>query len=514
MSKRLLSAGIELFRNGDIVGAHDIISKLDRGFVRKRLIHEVSSKTLDHESSVKIWNISFPENTERFVELLCSIPENKKIKTVCSPEEKQDHLEFASPPRSRRISIDYPDEFIEWINVSLDKVVSIDRFEMAQPWGLAGIAALARRQAEDPLEVILEGTSSAGRFAYALGMPELIEGVPAKGSEETGRTVKMRRISQFNKIEPAAYDISNLLINIKNDNDKNFLYDPEETRKTIYYVIVELLRNVMQHSHDRLGAVAVAQNMSVNRDGDQIIQVAVADNGIGIFDALRGMHEEISTPGMALERALWPYFSGAFDKTKKGTSQNAGLGLFFVSEMAKLTAGTLFISSRGASLLLKGDSDGEGNNQINIFDKGYPGTLVVFELPRRGVADHNALISTIIDRAEQRNANRVKKSWIKFDNIPRNTFVLSVEGVVENTVEAEKFSNNILIPKINNGTEVVIDFKGIKICTQSFLHSLLFSALRQAVNKKVKIYAINVTPPVKDGLRLLEIYAIDESVAE
>src|SRR5262249_11935816 len=125
----------------------------------------------------------------------------------------------------------------------------------------------------------------------------------------------------------------------------------EDTRRAVYYVLVELLRNVLQHSRDKLGGIVAAQLNDGGRHTDRpTIQVAVADTGIGVFDSLRPMHPKLADQKEALEKALWPHFSGTFEEGLTGTSNNAGMGLFFISEMAKLLRGRLLIASRGAAL--------------------------------------------------------------------------------------------------------------------------------------------------------------------
>ena len=88
------------------------------------------------------------------------------------------------------------------------------------------------------------------------------------------------------------------------------------------YVIVELLRNVIQHSMDRLGGVVAAQRMD---DQDpRALQVAVADAGVGIFEAMHEKHPSLRDHREALEKALWPRISGTFEEGLTGSQQNAG----------------------------------------------------------------------------------------------------------------------------------------------------------------------------------------------
>jgi hypothetical protein len=137
------------------------------------------------------------------------------------------------------------------------------------------------------------------------------------------------------------------------------------------------------------------------------------------------MHSDITSPEMALERALWPYFSGAFDETKRGAAQNAGLGLFFVSEMAKLAGGRLLVASRGATLFLKGAPDGV-HSDLRLLPGEYPGTLVVLELPKKGVADYEGMMRTIMERAGERAARRARAKWLRYDVPKGDIFELIV----------------------------------------------------------------------------------------
>ena len=78
----------------------------------------------------------------------------------------------------------------------------------------------------------------------AIGASDLVEGVAPAAPGEAGRTAKLRRVTAFAEIEATAGEVSELLVRSEEDRD---------TRLTMKYVIVELLRNVIQHSNDRLG---------------------------------------------------------------------------------------------------------------------------------------------------------------------------------------------------------------------------------------------------------------------
>ena len=275
------------------------------------------------------------------------------------------------------------------------------------------------------------------------------------------------------------------------------------------YVVVELLRNVIQHSNDELGGVVAAQRM--DHQDPSSLQVAVADAGVGIFEAMIEKHPTLRDHGEALEKALQPHFSGTFEEGLSGSMQNAGLGLFFISEMAKLTGGRLLLASHGASLLLTADPDAGDNHEMKFLKPdglGYPGTLVAFELPHDSVANYDDLIHTIQARARERTPRRAQHHWIRYGRSPANAKAFVVHYTSENTEQAEKFAREQLEPRILRKEAVVLDFLGMEIATQSYLHALLYDALRLAWAKQSFIYVVNASPSVRSGIELIEAYAL------
>lgn len=331
--------------------------------------------------------------------------------------------------------------------------------------------------------------------------PEAIERLSSAGSPFEPTRHRTQWVNSFEKIEPFANEISKALVP-----------DPEleDTRLTIRYVIVELLRNAVQHSQDPQGGFVTADLWN-KESGRPMLQLAVADSGIGIPASLRALHPNLSDPEAALEKSLWPHISGTFEEGLTGTMQNAGMGLFFIAEMAKLTGGTLLIATRGATLLLSGWTDEEGGHTLRFIEPrgvGFPGTLVVFELPVGGVVDYPALIETIKERAKQRTPQRAIHRWIRFDPAPVEATVFEIQKQAENTPAAIALAQSEITPRILRRESIVLDFNGLRILTQSYLHSLLFEPLRLAWALRTPIYVRNVEPAVRSNLELLENYAL------
>lgn len=413
------------------------------------------------------------------------------------------------PDDAKKALLSDPEGFLIFINKVQDKEINLSDFEVLQPWAIAAIAAIARKENPHRVNIIHNSASSASRFAYSLGLFDIAKGLLAHGVPEKGRTVKLSRVNKFPDIEHISYAISKLIIdNSTSDKIEDQYIDAEEIRRTIYYVMVEMIRNVLQHSGDKWGATLIAQSMY--EYGDPCIQIAVVDLGIGIYNSLKKTRHDIENNRVALERALWPYYSGAFYDFQKGSSQNAGLGLFFVSEMAKLTGGRLMISSKNATLCIQGDPEGGVNNHINFLETGFPGTLVVFEIPKRGLADHDEIIKTITARAEERLPGKIHKSHISYETPPKECYEFLVRLASEDTAKAEAFNKKHILPRLQKKIPVTLNFLGLSVCTQSFIHALLFDPLVLAKQLDVEIYITNASFSIKDGIKLLEMYALRE----
>ena len=75
---------------------------------------------------------------------------------------------------------------------------------------------------------------------------------------------------------------------------------------------------------------------------------------------------------------------------------------------------------------------------------------------------------------------RVRHHWIRYDRSPDDARSFVVRYTSENTEQAEKFAREQLEPLILSKNAVVLDFLGMEIATQSYLHALLYDALRLA----------------------------------
>jgi anti-sigma regulatory factor (Ser/Thr protein kinase) len=383
---------------------------------------------------------------------------------------------------------------LEWIAAAQHVDLDLGKIHNIHIWALVALAALSGSTGSSgqQVNILFDGTTAPSRFAHAVGLGSVIGARLPTGTNEQRRTVRLRRIQRFEDIETTAAHISRLLLSVRDD---------EDTRQTLYYILVELIRNAVQHSGDPGGAIVGAQLMHRSHEYESrpVVQIAVGDTGIGVMNSLRATYPEIVDPHEALVKAQQPWVSSAFHAGLRGGPTNAGLGLFFVSEMAKKAAGRFLLASRGGSLLLQGDRTYHERHNIAAEHHGFPGTLVVFELPISEIEDYQALITLIQRLAAERVPTTRRVHHLRFETAPCGSLSIVVRIGAEDTGHALRLAAEHLLPRVERGEAIELDFAGVPVCTQSYLHALLFSVLRKAHTSNSDVHVVNASPAVHEA---------------
>lgn len=241
---------------------------------------------------------------------------------------------------SNQGNLRYLGSFLERLDLSDPGFLEIEtdkRWINVHPAHLVLAASLAKKVGKENTKIITRVPESA-RYLDRMGLYNLISNLsPFKNythKDPSGRFI------------PITF--------IKNSADQSrfiaemvpLLHLKENDASTIKYIIGELVRNVLEHSLSRDGAVVAAQYYkNTNR-----ISLAICDTGIGLWKALQIWHPR--TDEDAIKLALTPGISGTTRK-EGGTSENAGAGLFFIKSIAKTTRSNFVIYSGKAAYILK-----------------------------------------------------------------------------------------------------------------------------------------------------------------
>lgn len=495
MTKKKVIRALELVRGGRVDEALLELAGVDVTFVRKRLKHYATNAPDQREAAAILSErYEAKHDAERSARARRIPPAAERFDAPLPPAQ------VAGAPTGA-IDFAHPEEFLTWASADWERIppLDLDALHHVDVWAIVALASL--RLAERVRRPSVLGESSgAARFAHALRLNEL-SGGPVSVLNEPTRTVRLTRVRTAREIEPAAEKMAALVI----QSD-----DAVDMRRAIRHVLVELLRNVVQHSDDPLGAVVAAQAMGL-KQGRQLpmIQLAVADAGIGIPRHLQRTHRHLTDYRQALERALLPHISGTFEEGLTGSFENAGLGLYVISEMARQTGGNLLIATTGAALVVQNELGNSGHPRfLPPPGTGFPGTLVTFEIPTDSVHDYPALMKRILDKSRERTPKRASDRWIAFDPAPTTAHRVSLDHIKESTPDALVVATHNIEPALLRRQPVELDFANIDLCTQSWLHALLYESIRLAWARRVPIHVVNADPAVREGLRFLEAYAL------
>jgi hypothetical protein len=150
-----------------------------------------------------------------------------------------------------RFLLEDPATFLHWLAGARSQgFVSLDDVEVAQVYSVAALAALARHDGVERLTLLPASGSGAARFAHAIGLQEVVEGSAEREPVEHERTVTLTRVLGRRAIESTSRRIADLLLPPGTSRDAAHLF---------WFVLVEMLRNVGQHSEDPAGGVVAAQ---------------------------------------------------------------------------------------------------------------------------------------------------------------------------------------------------------------------------------------------------------------
>lgn len=223
--------------------------------------------------------------------------------------------------------------------------------------------------------------------------------------EEAGRFLPVTQVARREEIAGVIGDISALL----------HLQDDPESLSAVQYCVSELLRNVLEHSGSRDGALVAAHRYT--KKEPHRVTIAVADCGIGIAQHLGQVHSEaLTNDAVALGLALRPGITGA-RAGLYGVPDNAGAGLFITRCIAKGTGGYFLLASGRAGYRLRRarveettqlyfDAVDDPRHDMWRFPRPWQGTVVSVEIRTERIADYDGFFRWIFEQIPRRASRR------------------------------------------------------------------------------------------------------------
>lgn len=188
--------------------------------------------------------------------------------------------------------------------------------------------------------------------------------------------------------------------------------------ESIKYIVSELVRNVLEHSRSKNGAILCAQYYKKTN----IIRIGIVDTGVGIKKTINYSHPA-QTDLKAIQLALTPGITGTTLR-EGGTERNAGAGLFFIKSIANVNRDYFMIYSGNAMYkLLKSKSVAEGfrlhadpSQDRHSKDENLPfwqGTIVGIDISLDMTKEFSMILDLIGDTYDRAVRERKKARYKK-----------------------------------------------------------------------------------------------------
>jgi anti-sigma regulatory factor (Ser/Thr protein kinase) len=193
--------------------------------------------------------------------------------------------------------------------------------------------------------------------------------------------------------------------------------DPKNA-EPIKYIVSEIVRNVLEHSKSKHGAIVCAQYYP---HPSNMIRIGIVDTGVGIQKTIQRSHKA-DTHLDAIRLALTPGITGT-TSVEGGTDYNAGAGLFFTKSIAKInrdffilySGNTLYkllrVKDKDIVTLVSDPLDDKHTKDNEVPE--WPGTVVGIDITLNQTREFTKLLDSIreiyVRSVRERKAKTYKK---------------------------------------------------------------------------------------------------------
>lgn len=266
-----------------------------------------------------------------------------------------------------------------------------------------------------------------------------------------------------------------------------------EYEKTLRYILSELLYNTLEHGKSNQHIPSLLQFTWYETKHE--LSFVIADSGIGIKKHLSQSYSGLEDDVEAILLALKPQVSGTFNGSGQAyaAKNNAGVGLYLSSSLVKRLHANMYIVS--------------GNGLVHIsptevtrkkLTSSWPGTFVYVTLRVGAVAD----LSLQKMMAEFREA---AASELALSNASdqQQSFYVNMRNYFGRYAEdkqlAIKLRDEKLLPAIEQGISITVDFEDVISAPHSLLNALLATPIQRlglAAYKRIKV--INARTEIRE----------------
>lgn len=264
-----------------------------------------------------------------------------------------------------------------------------------------------------------------------------------------------------------------------------------EYERTLRYVLTEIFYNAIEHGKafydfkmQSFHLPAITQFSYYEKTNE--LHFIIIDLGIGIKKHLENNYPGFESDEAAILFSLKPNVSGTFNRTYNMYEQinNAGMGLFISSNIIrKLHSDMYIISNKGCVHISPSDIT---SKSLQSF---WPGTfvLITIKLHRQLNDNFDQLLSSFRRFAQDEVVRNQKKEL-------DSQFYLSIYNIfgsfAEDKERAIKYRDEKIMPAIESGKTIIIDFENVSSAPHSFINALIASPISRLgllAYKKIKV---------------------------
>ena len=281
--------------------------------------------------------------------------------------------------------------------------------------------------------------------------------------------------------------------------------------RTLRYVLSELLYNTMEHGRSdfmwrqrRFPTPSILQCTWYEKMNQ--LQFLVADTGMGVRAHLAQAYSNIGSDQEALRMAVQPGVSGTFgSQDPYANKNNAGMGLYLSSNIIRRLQAEMHLVS-GNAVLHVSPMDVTSRD----LESNWPGTFVLLtvRVDRGNLIELDEVTHELRERARQEISERTESE--RTDRFYLNVFNF-FGRYADDKAAAIRFRDKNLLPQIDAGKSILLDFSHVETSPHSFLNALLASPIKRlGISAYKKIRIVNATPAIRETID----YVLDDNTGE
>lgn len=266
-----------------------------------------------------------------------------------------------------------------------------------------------------------------------------------------------------------------------------------EYEKTLRYILSELLYNTVEHGKSRQNIPSLLQFNWYETKHE--LSFVIADLGIGIKKHLSQYYTGLENDVEAILLALRPQVSGTFNGSGQtyAAKNNAGVGLYLSSNIVRRLHADMYIIS-GSGLVHVSPTDVTRKKLTS----SWPGTFVYVTLKLGAIVDLN--LQKLMSEFREAAASEIA---LASANDQEHSFYFNIRNYFGRYAEdkplAIRLRDDKLLPAIQEGVSITLDFEEVKSAPHSLLNALLATPVQRlglTAYKKIKV--INASPEIRE----------------